>query len=134
MKNLTAIVLMFVIALSSFTISKAGFTGKWGTSTKTSDFELTLKQTGSTITGSHVSVMQNGNRLDAGADEKGVTITGVINKAELATVTFTSGYTNKTGTATIKLIAGNKLEWNIVKEPQGEYYIPKHAILSREKK
>jgi hypothetical protein len=132
MKNLSLIVIATVIVtLCSFSVIKAGFSGSWETSTKTSDFSLDLKQQANLITGSHISVMQNGNKIDSGADTSEITIRGAVNSLGIANVTFKSGYANNSGKATIKL-TGNKLEWTVTQEPKGEYYIPKHAILSRE--
>lgn len=135
MKNLSVFILVIIIALSSFTIVKTGLGGHWASSTKTSEFSIDLKQNGKAITGTHTSVQQNGKRIDDGKGPKEDSLTGTVNDAGVATVTFTSGYgINNTGTATIKLIADGKLEWQIVTKPKQEYYIPDHAVLSPEKK
>ena len=105
MKNLALIFLaaIGIFSMCAFKAIKANFTGAWETATQ----------------------------IDSGADTAEITIKGII-KQGIATVVFKSGYANTTGIATIKL-AENKLEWTITREPKGEYYIPKHAILTRDK-
>src|ERR1700712_295435 len=122
MKNLSAFILVTIIALSTYAIAKTGFGGHWGMETKMSSFSIDIKQSGKTITGTHVSVQQNGNRIDDGKGPNEASLTGTVNDAGIATVTFTSGYgINNTGIATIKPIAADKLEWQIITKPKHEY-------------
>ncbi len=109
------------------------FSGTWNKSKPGSAFTLHLHQSGSNITGSHVSVQKNGDRIDSGFDSADVTITGTINSSsKIATVTFKSGYCNKKGIATIRRINANQIVWKIKNPPPGEYYIPNIDTLTKQ--
>ena len=86
------------------------------------------------IEGYHNIVALNGHKIDSTDPDWGDTpsITGII-KGNTATITFESVFTpNKTGIATLKFIAPDKIKWKTVKEIDGENYFPDEAILVRE--
>ncbi len=103
------------------------FTGNWNSSS--SDFTLSIKQIKNKITGSHCSILQNGNRIDCATDER--TIRGTIHGDSILVV-FKSTYSMKSGTAVIKRINDAQIKWEITKKPVGEFYIPTTAILKKE--
>jgi len=118
-----------------FTATKAqtiNLNGTWHVDTATSSFDLFLTQMGKTLSGSHCSVQQKGGKIDCGLDETDISIAGTVKDTALITVTFTSFFANMKGTATIKKIDAKTIEWKIVKQPQGEFYIPLKAILTKE--
>ncbi|HUS00725.1 MAG TPA: hypothetical protein VMY77_03315 [Chitinophagaceae bacterium] len=109
------------------------FSGNWSYSDKNSEFNLFLNQKGKSIIGSHCSIMRNGNRIDCAEDSTdSITITGSIVNPNTATVEFRSTFSDKIGKAKITRSSRTKIKWEIIKEPNGEYYIPKMRILSKQ--
>lgn len=121
-----------IIILSLVTGGKNGLTGDWEHGRSGSYFGISLNQKNTSITGSHTSVEENGDRIDA-AFEREITIRGKLNEVGVATVSFTSAYCNKSGRATIRRISSTQIEWKIITPPNGDYYIPNIDTLTREK-
>jgi hypothetical protein len=98
------------------------------------NFSLYLHQNKSgSITGSHVSIQESGNKIDSGADTAEITINGAMNyPSQIATVTFKSRYCNKTGIATIQKINAHQIIWKITTPPKGKYFIPDIDTLNKE--
>jgi hypothetical protein len=112
--------------------SNVNLTGKWSYEWSTGDFDLTLKQKGSTISGYHCGVMYNGNRIDCFDDTTDVSIKGRV-KDNVAFVTFHSFYSDSIGEAKIILLSPLRIEWVITKAPGGDYFVPNKAFLKRSK-
>jgi hypothetical protein len=134
MKNLYSIFLgialiVFLSALVPFQV--ANLQGSWKSTTDNSEFILYLDQPSNNLTGSHCSVQQNGNRIDCRLDDTDLSISGRVNDATTVTVTFKSFSGGATGKATIKKVTPTTIEWTIIKKPQGEFYIPMNAVLTK---
>jgi hypothetical protein len=109
------------------------FSGSWTYSDKSSQFNLSLNQKGKAVIGSHCSIMRNGNRIDCSEESTdSITVRGILVNPNTATVEFKSTYADKIGKANITRLNRTKIKWEIIKEPDGEYYIPKNIILSKE--
>jgi hypothetical protein len=111
----------------------ADFQGKWKISNADSDeFVLMLNQNNSTLTGSHTSVQAGGDRIDSALDNTDITISGNVTSSTQVLVTFTSSFSNTSGTATLTKISPTEIIWEIVTPPSGEYYFPKEVRLYKE--
>lgn len=89
-------------------------------------FSLDLYQDWKNIYGHHSAVAQNGNKVDS----LDVSINGML-KGKVATVQFQSSFTSDIGTAEITYIDVNTIQWKIIDPPDGEYYLPAEATLTR---
>ena len=148
MKRIFLIIIFATIAVtdSSFLVvhdtinqEQPNFKGEWewlqNKENNRYNFSLTIaSQIRNKIEGYHLAVSQGGRKIDYASSDlwdhpsiKGKVFNGI------ATITFESSFTlNKTGIATLKFIAPDKIEWNTVKEIDGENYFPNKAILVRE--
>ena len=123
---------LLVLLLPMTTIADAAdqFSGSWTWSSGDESFELTLKQNGSSITGYHSAVGQNGMKVDEVEESDVPSIAGQVKDA-VATVKFRSGYPDSTGGGIATLMLhGQALDWQIVKS-EGEHYLPKKVRLRR---
>ena len=127
------IILVVGILFNSCYAQIPNFQGKWKVSnTDVDEFVLTLNQNNSTLTGSHSSVQAGGDRIDSALDETDVTISGNVTSSTQVLVTFTSSFSNTSGTATLTKISSTEIIWKIVTPPSGEYYFPKEVRLFKE--
>ena len=74
----------------------------------------------------HVAVAQQGNKSDS-LDES---IKGSI-QGSTATVQFQSSFTPNPGTAQITFVDANTISWKVTTPPDGEYYLPNEATLTK---
>ena len=108
------------------------FDGEWEKFNVASEtFSMSLRQTGSRITGQYFAIAKNGNKIDCDPANN-PNITGVVNDGlSVASLTFSSFFGATTGKATIARRNG-QLIWHVVQVPQGgEFYAPLNAILQR---
>ena len=89
-------------------------------------FTLDLFQDWKNIYGDHTVVAQDGNKIDS----LEASINGTLN-GQVATVQFQSSFTADTGTAQITYLDVNTIQWTIIDPPDGEYYLPQEATLTR---
>jgi hypothetical protein len=89
-------------------------------------FSLDLYQDWKNIYGRHTIVAQGGNKIDS----LDVSINGSL-QGQVATIQFQSSFTSDTGTAQITYIDVNTIHWKIIDPPDGEYYLPAEASLTR---
>lgn len=87
---------------------------------------LDLYQDWKNIYGKHLIVAQGGNKIDT----LDVSIDGIL-RGQVADVQFKSAFTDSTGTAQITYIDVNTITWKIITPPDGEYYLPAEATLTR---
>lgn len=106
--------------------SPAGpFQGSWVLESKSLSFTLDLAGDGTKVVGSYSAVtLPKASRVDSDAPMEGTVRSGQ------ARVTFTSAYSGKSGTAVMSA-RGKELRWQVVKEPDGEYWAPRKATLRR---
>ena len=145
MRKIFLIVSVFGIVLSFSGIKNIhkqqvpNFQGHWrwagNASSDRYNFELTIVQNGSDIKGYHSIVAMAGDRVDYGGDPDSGNEPSIVGKIEndVVTITFESGYyPNSGGTATLRFIAPNKIEWNVIKRVKSGGFFPDRAILMRE--
>lgn len=90
------------------------------------NFSLDLYQEWKHIYGHHTVVAQGGNKIDT----LDVSIDGQL-QDKVATVQFQSSFTQDGGVAEITYIDVNTIHWKIIDPPDGEYYLPAEATLTR---
>jgi hypothetical protein len=107
-------------------IYKASFSldGHWEDAA--TGFSLDLYQDWKNIYGKHTIVAQGGSKIDS----LDVSINGML-QGQVATVTFQSSFTSETGTAQITYLDVNTITWKITNPPDGEFYLPAEATLTR---
>ncbi len=105
---------------------KADFSmdGHWVDSS--TGFTLDLYQDWKQIYGQHEVVAQGGNKIDS----LEASINGWL-KDKVATVQFQSSFSDQPGTAEITYIDVNTIQWKITAAPEGEFYLPAEATLTR---
>lgn len=123
--NLTPEQKLYIITINT-AMYKAGFSldGHWEDAV--TGLSLDLYQDWKNIYGHHTIVAQGGNKIDT----LDVSINGSL-QGKVATVQFKSSFTNDTGTAQITYIDVNTIQWKIIDPPDGEYYLPAEATLTR---
>lgn len=89
-------------------------------------FSLELYQEWKTIYGHHTAVAQDGNKIDS----LDVSIDGSL-QGRVATVRFQSSFTEDSGLAEITYVDVHTITWKIIDPPDGEYYLPAEATLTR---
>lgn len=89
-------------------------------------FSLDLYQDWKHIYGRHTIVAQGGDKIDA----LDVSLDGLLS-GKVLTLQFQSSFTTDTGTAQITYIDVNTIQWKIIDPPDGEYYLPLEATLTR---
>ena len=106
---------------------KADFSmdGKWVDSAD--NFTLNLYQEWKHIYGSHEVVAENGNKIDS----LDVSIDGWLD-GKTVKVTFQSSFASDPGSAQITYVDVNTIQWKIITPPNGEYYLPQEATLTRQ--
>jgi hypothetical protein len=75
--------------------------------------------------------MLGGRKVDCGFDASDLSITAVINDPNFMTVDVKSYYSGSTGKATLKKISASQIEWRLIQEPAGEFYLPDQVILTK---
>jgi hypothetical protein len=105
---------------ATFTLS-----GHWEDAT--TDLTLDLSQEWKNVFGHHLIVAQGGNKIDT-LDT--TTVTGTL-QGNVATVQFQSSFASDLGTAQITYLDMNIIHWQITTPPDGEYYLPTEATLTR---
>jgi hypothetical protein len=117
----------FLVYLSVIICSgQRNFSGHWNSHSERSSFSLFLTQKQDSLIGYHISVMENGNRIDASYQNE-ITIRGKILK-DSAIIIFKSTYCRMYGFATIYKTGPDTLKWKITNPPHGLFYIPRSAI------
>ena len=107
------------------------FSGKWDFTTEGSSFQLLLTQKENAITGSHCSTMLSGNKIDCFLNSTDLSITGTVADSNKVTIDFKSFFSGTTGKATLKKISATQIEFIIIEEPEGEFYLPDRATLTK---
>lgn len=129
-----SLILAAIVLLFAFQYGTVGpnFSGKWHVETETSSFDLNLSQVNNILSGSHCSVQKGGNKIDCVLDDTDVSLTGTVGDSDSAVVTFTSQLSLKNGTASIKKISDTEIQWKIISDPQGSFFIPDQATLTKQ--
>lgn len=108
----------------------ADFQGSWSDeSGRELFFSLELFQDGTILTGYHCGTTQNASRVDCSMEGEDLTIAGTVT-GQTANVKFTSAYSGQIGMAKLTR-EGDTLVWEITAFPNGEYYLPDNATLTR---
>ncbi len=108
----------------------ADFQGSWVDKTEGElSFSLDLQQEGTTLTGYHCGMTKDASRIDCSLEGEDFTIVGTI-KGNTAKVKFTSAYSGQIGMAKITH-DGEHLFWEITAFPNGTYYLPDRATLTK---
>jgi hypothetical protein len=124
MKKLFLISILFCCVINAY--CQTNLNGLWGWVNETSGFSLKLIQINDVITGYHCATSNNGMFIDSGLDR--ISVRGTV-QGDSAIVTFISGYCGEQGTAVIKRIDATHIRWRIIKEPEGDSYIPENVVM-----
>lgn len=134
LQHIMVIACMFLFGrmlCSTYAQEPANFVGNWDMQESAElAFGLELQQDGNNLFGHHCGMTLDASRIDcslAGEDEP--TIVGAI-KGSVAKVKFTSAYSGQIGMAKLTLQDGSLL-WEIIAYPNGVYYLPDQAVLTK---
>lgn len=94
--------------------------------TDTGLFTLELYQEWKILYGSHVSIAQDGEKIDSIE----ASINGMVN-GHIAMIEFVSSFSNDPGQAQLTFQEDGTLLWQILDPPPVEHYLPEDAILER---
>lgn len=108
------------------------FVGDWiveSSSDKRDDtFSLHLfKNKNGLLEGYYCTVTRNGSKIDCSSDQN-INIRTIKNENNFTIVSFESFFGAKNGEAKISLV-NNKIHWEVLKKPIGEFYCPNSAYL-----
>lgn len=109
------------------------FSGKWHAETSSMSFDLSIYQKENVLSGSHCSVMNNGDKIDCVITESDLSLSGIVGDSLTLLVTFKSQASLKTGTAKISKLDDTTIRWRIINKPNGVFYIPEEITLKKEK-
>jgi hypothetical protein len=114
-------------------IDGSAFVGSWDWKQKgkSLEFGIDIKQVADSLTGQLCGITLNGKRIDCATDDDR-SFSVPLPTQNSFICTFTSAYSMEQGTASITL-DGQNLIWKIIKAPNGEYYFPKIARLTKTK-
>lgn len=129
---LWSLIMLFIGSISPVRAQEIGsFQGAWEMDDADGlAFELDLFQDGDHLTGHHCGMTTDARRIDCSlAGEDGISIDGAI-VGDVAKVRFTSAYSGEIGMAKLQ-IQGDTLLWEITAYPNGAYYLPDQAVLTR---
>jgi hypothetical protein len=118
--------IILAISLQSYADDFSGL-WVWDENNGKHTFSIRTEKEGERLVGSYCAVGMSGSRIDCSPNSsKKFPIN--FNGSDFE---FTTNYSGKVGVAKITLIK-EKLHWVIVKQPNGEHYAPKKAILSKQ--
>ncbi len=89
-------------------------------------FVLDLYQNWKAVYGQHLIVAQNGNKIDS----MEASINGQL-EGRTVSVDFQSSFSKTAGQAEITYQDDGSILWKIITPPDGEYYLPEEAVLTR---
>jgi hypothetical protein len=109
------------------------FAGKWLWSSGDDRFSLTLKQSGSTLTGYHTAIRGGGAKRDEVATGLLPSITGNVS-GPIVIVHFRSGAPGSEAYGHARLTLRDRyLYWQLI-DATGEHYLPENAVLIRQER
>ncbi|MDD5067318.1 MAG: hypothetical protein PHF84_09755 [bacterium] len=99
----------------------------WEKNNGSRDFSVKIINNGKYYIGTYCAVVNNGGRIDCSENDT-PSFQFKNTQNDIITTEFKTYYTESTGKVKLTFHK-NKLTWEIIKEPKGEYYCPKKAIL-----
>ena len=109
----------------------------WEENSKEATFSVTIMKEGNAYIGRYCAVALSGNRIDCndeGFPESNYPSFIIKNlPGNEFTVNFKTYYSESTGKVKIR-IEGEKMYWEVVEKPKGQYFCPDVAVLKRTKK
>lgn len=111
-------------------LSQPIISGEWvWENSEASTFTIKINKVSNYYIGTYFAVAESGMKIDGDVDDTPSFKFDKLNKME-AIVTFKAYFSETTGKAKLKY-ENDKLLWEIIEEPNGEYYCPNYAVLNR---
>ena len=128
-KAIITILIALYANLCSSNVLGNNFTGSWcwEKNSKQNAFLIIIKNDSKFYRGGYFSVALGGNRIDDNENAFAFKISG---KNKIKTF-IESGINNQVGVLQLTIINNNKIEWKILKLPEGDFYVPQIATLYR---
>ncbi|MCJ7546483.1 MAG: hypothetical protein MUP30_06610 [Deltaproteobacteria bacterium] len=101
----------------------------WVEDSEEANFSVTIKKEGNAYIGSYCAVALSGNRIDCDDNDPPAFVIKDLPGNEF-TVNFKTYYGQGTGKVKIR-IEGEKMYWEVVEKPKGQYFCPNVAVLKR---
>ncbi|WP_207428617.1 hypothetical protein [Pedobacter sp. SYSU D00535] len=121
----------FASAGMSNTVSPFEGEWEWEDNDLEHNFVLKIIRSGNYLKGSYCSVMKKGLKIDC-AEENAISFAGPIPATTTFIVPFKSAFSELTGKLQLTFDGFNIL-WEILEQPRGEFYVPKQAILIKDR-
>lgn len=99
----------------------------WDLNNNNKDFSISIKKNSNLYVGGYDSVVGSGRIIDDNDNAFRFKAT----KNNIIKTKIKSGITGNIGLVQIKILNNKKIEWLVLREPQGFFYVPKKAILHK---
>ena len=109
--------------------SHANFSGKWcwDRDSDISAFSIVINKKNHVYIGGYFAVCQGGKKID----DNDVSFRFNETKRNSIQTEFQAGITGNKGLIEIRVLANQKIQWRILKFPEGDIFVPKEALLHR---
>lgn len=104
---------------------------RWENNDDQHDFSVKISMQDGILIGKHCYIIDHGNKMDC-SSEQDVSFKVPYPMTGSAQVDIRSYYSGASGIVEVKLRSG-KLYWKLIKAPEEEYYLPKEAVLIKDK-
>ncbi len=131
MCNLRFFSVVILLILSSLITNEtnAAFSGHWcwDKDSDVSVFSIRININKDIYKGSYSSVAYSGDKID----ENDNAFSFKKTTSSIVKTKIKAGITGNIGFMELKLLDANKLLWRLLKEPEGDIYVPKEAVMHR---
>ncbi len=131
---LTSIVSVAVSRCTSSQSSDCEMCGewRWKKNDDQHDFSVQISMQDGFLLGKHCYILDYGNKIDCSSEREDVSFRVSYRGIDSVQMNIRSYYSGTLGVAEIKLKNG-KLHWKLINAPEGEYYLPREAVLIKDK-
>jgi len=130
-KNVLKLFLILSLYLYSCNSDTTTFLGDWicEKNNEKMSFSINIQEQQENYVGTYCAIAEYGNRIDCSTDKQ---VSFQLKKSILTQeVEFYSYYSGTHGKVKIQL-KNNKLYWIVIKQPDGEFYVPNKAVLKKQ--
>jgi len=106
---------------------------RWEKNSEQRDFSIQISLKDGVLTGTHCYILDSGNKMDCSSGQEDMSFKVPYSETDSMQINIRSYYSGAQGVAQLKL-KNEKLYWKLVKTPKEEYYLPKEAILIKDKR
>lgn len=105
---------------------------RWEKNDEQHDFSVQISMQDGFLLGKHCYILDYGNKIDCSSEREDESFKVSYRGIDSVQMNIRSYYSGLLGVAEIKMKNG-KLHWKLINAPKGEYYLPKEALLIKDK-